>query len=39
MAGNQNFYLDITPIFLNYLKYVSIISYDDERTFLMYKYI
>jgi hypothetical protein len=39
MTGNQNVYLDITPNFLNYFKYVSIISVDVERTFSLYKYI
>jgi hypothetical protein len=39
MTGNQNFNLDITPIFLNYFKYALITSVDVERTFLLYKHI
>jgi hypothetical protein len=39
MTGNQNVYFYITPNFLNYFKYASITSIDDERTFPLYKHI
>jgi hypothetical protein len=33
MTGNQNVYLDITPIILNYFKYALITSVDVELLF------
>jgi hypothetical protein len=39
MTGNQNVYLDTTPTFLNYFKYVSITNVDVECTFSLYKHI
>jgi hypothetical protein len=39
MTRNQNVYFYITPNFLNYFKYASITSVDDERTFSLHKYI